>query len=213
MKLTKFVHSCVLVEDDGKTILVDPGQFSWQSGLFKIEALNNLDGVVITHEHFDHFNEEFVRAIISKFPDVLFVSTPAVVEKLPQLGAKQTTTESVDGIEIFSKAKHASLAPLGEAPDNVAVHVNGKITFGGDRHDLEATKDVLALTVTAPWGSMTDAVGMALNLKPKIILPIHDWHWNETARNEAYDRLEAFFGQYGISVLKPVDGQPLDITV
>lgn len=211
MKLTKFVHSCVLVEDEGKTILVDPGQFSWQSGLFNIEALNSLDAVVITHEHFDHFNEEFVTAIINKFPEVLFVSTTPVVEKLQQMGAKNTSTDSVDGIEIFSKVKHASLEPLDEAPDNIAVHIFDKITFGGDRHDLEETKDILALTVTAPWGSMTDAAAMALHLKPKIILPIHDWHWNDAARRQIYDRLEGFFAKHDIRFIKPVDGQAQEV--
>ncbi len=212
MKITKYAHSCLLIiADAGQAILVDPGQFSWESGLFEVSSLDALDTVVITHEHFDHFYQPFVEAVLQKFPDVQFVSTPTVVAKLRALGAKKATPESIAGIEVFSRKAHADLSPLGEAPENIAVHIDGKLTIGGDRHDLEESKDVLALTVTAPWGSMMSAAAMAERLRPKVIIPVHDWHWNEQARSGAYDRLEAFFADRNIIFLKPSDGQALEV--
>ncbi len=210
MKITKYVHSCLLVETEKQVILIDPGQFSWESGLFKVDSLDKLDVVVITHEHFDHFHVPFVEAVLRKFPQVQFVSTPAVVARLQEMGVSNATSESIPGVEIFSRKAHASLEPLGEAPENIAVHIADGLTIGGDRHDLEETKDALALTVTAPWGSMVGAAAMAQRLKPKIIVPVHDWHWNETARSGAYDRLEEFFAKQGTIFIKPVDGQAFE---
>ncbi len=212
MKITKFVHACLLIQtDNGRKLLVDPGQFTWESGLFDLNTIDNLDAIIITHEHFDHFYEPFVEVIYQKFSQVQFVATPTVVRKLRSMGIDYATSESATDIEIFSTKTHASLDPLGKAPENIAVHLLDRLTVGGDRHDLEETKEILALTVTAPWGSMINAVRMAQQLKPKVILPIHDWHWNEIARREAYDRLEEFFSIQGIRFLKPIDGQAIQL--
>ena len=211
MRLTKYVHSCVLVEHDDTVVLIDPGKFSWDSRLFSVQDLAQLDVVVITHEHFDHFSEAFVLALLQKFPDVQFVSTLPVIARLKELGAKNVTNDSIPGIQIFSTKLHASLEPLGQAPENIAVHVHNKITFGGDRHDLEESKDILALTVTAPWGSMMSAAKMALDLKPQKVVPIHDWHWNEQAREGAYQSLHSFFQKHDIEFMQPVDGEVFEV--
>jgi L-ascorbate metabolism protein UlaG (beta-lactamase superfamily) len=63
MRLTKFVHSCVLVEDNEKSILFDPGIFSWKSGLVDVAKLPQLDTIAISHRHPDHFAEPFVDAL------------------------------------------------------------------------------------------------------------------------------------------------------
>src|SRR3954470_11483178 len=49
MRITKFGHSCVRLEHDGKTVVLDPGMFT------DAEALDGADAVVITHEHPDHY--------------------------------------------------------------------------------------------------------------------------------------------------------------
>lgn len=211
MKLTKYVHACLLVETSSQTILVDPGQFSWESGLVSVDALSQLDAVVITHEHFDHFHPPFIAAVLKKFPGVTFVTTPSVAAKLHDMGAVRIFTDSIGSIAVFSKKHHASLEPLDKTPENIAVHIADKLTVGGDRQDLEETKEVLALTVTAPWGSMIAATGMAQRLKPKVIVPIHDWHWNDKARAAAYDKLEEFFAKHDIDFRKPADGQAIEV--
>ncbi len=213
MKITKYVHSCLLIEKDNKVVLCDPGQFSWESGLVDIDALPQLDLIIITHEHFDHMHMPFVTALRGKFPDVQILTTPSAKQQLESAGVNNVTTESHELATIFSSQTHASLDPLGDAPENIAVHVFDTVTVGGDRHDLEETKAVLALPATAPWGSMMSAATMLQRLKPQYVIPIHDWHWNEAARSQAYDRLEAFAKDIGITFLRPVDGQPLEVSV
>lgn len=50
MKITKFGHCCLLIEENGVRILTDPGTYSTQQSEVK-----NIDFVLITHEHADHF--------------------------------------------------------------------------------------------------------------------------------------------------------------
>lgn len=211
MKITKYVHSCLLVETEKETVLFDPGQFSWESGTFNIDTLKKLDIVVITHEHPDHFYDVFVKVIEEKFPKACFISTPTVVAELKKLGVKNAVCESMPSIKVFSTKRHAKIEPLAPSSENIAVHVADRLTVGGDRHDLEETKEILALPITAPWGSAREAADMALRLKPKFIIPIHDWHWNEAARLAEYGRSGEVYAHHGITLIKPVDGVPIEL--
>jgi len=212
MKITKFVHSCLLAEEGDHTVLFDPGEYSW--GSFDIDQLKKLDTVIITHEHPDHFHEPFVEALAQKFPDVCFITTPSVATRLHEMGIKNARCESVSPIKVFSTKRHASMVPLAPPPpENIAVHFADKLTVGGDRHDLEETKDILALSITAPWGSVREGAEMVMRLKPKYVIPVHDWHWNEQARQGEYERSSGAYKEHGITFLTPVDGQPMEVDV
>jgi L-ascorbate metabolism protein UlaG (beta-lactamase superfamily) len=209
MKITKYIHSCLLVEDADKTALIDPGQFSWDAGFFTPPRFKTLDTIIITHEHFDHCHMPLLEEMVKQFPQVEIITNPAVAAQLRATGFSQAQTEGAEEVEVF-EANHEPLEPLGKAPANIGVHYGGRLTHPGDSHSFAESKEILALPVTAPWGSMIRAAGLALELRPKYIVPIHDWHWNTTARQQAYDRLESFFAEHDITFLKVVDGQPIE---
>src|SRR5689334_4384932 len=52
MRITKFGHSCVRLDYDGRVVVVDPGMFT------EPEAVDGVGAVVITHEHPDHYLPE-----------------------------------------------------------------------------------------------------------------------------------------------------------
>ncbi|MBI3115325.1 MAG: MBL fold metallo-hydrolase, partial [Candidatus Kerfeldbacteria bacterium] len=56
MTITKYLHSCVLLEEDGFKLLFDPGTFVFVEGLFKPADLPKPDVVLITHGHPDHYD-------------------------------------------------------------------------------------------------------------------------------------------------------------
>ena len=60
---------------------------------------------------------------------------------------------------------------------------------------------------------MAIAVRVALDLKPHFVIPVHDWHWSDEARTQAYDNLETIFKQRGITFIKPVTGKPFVLDV
>jgi L-ascorbate metabolism protein UlaG (beta-lactamase superfamily) len=212
MKLTKFAHACVLAEDEQHTALFDPGEFAWGSGKLSLTSLPKLDYVLITHEHFDHFSEPFVKAIHARFPDVMFFSTQSVVATLKGWGIEKALSLSHENVELQS-LNHESMEPLSPAPQvqNVATHYKDIISHPGDSHHLTKSHDVLFLPVSGPWGATIDAIRMAVKLKPKTIVPVHDWMWNDQWRATMFDRMEAFFAESEIRFVKPVIGELFEV--
>lgn len=208
MKITKLGHSCLLVEVPApvnRTAIFDPGVYSQVD----IASLEFLDDIVITHEHPDHYDPDVMKKLTEKFPKVR-IKTPSTM--VPKLEGISVTTDAVDGIEIFD-ARHEGHGPFLVPPENIGVHYLGKLSHPGDSHSFLETKDILALPVTAPWGSTDRAVQLALQIKPKHILPIHDWHWKDEVREQMYDRLEILFKDYDMSFHKLRNGEPLVLDV
>ena len=208
MKITKFVHSCLLVEMPApinRTVLFDPGMMS--EGALDVDKLEFLDDIVITHEHGDHISISLMKKLVAKFPEVRILSTPTVVDLL----AREDITASdqpPEGMTLFN-SPHESVEPLFPLPEEIGVHYLNDFSHPGDSHSFSETKDVLALPITAPWGSTIRALNLALDLKPRYVVPIHDWHWNDAAREQTYDRFESILGEENITFLKMETGVPI----
>ena len=212
MKLTKFVHSCVLVEHEGKTVLFDPGVFSWNSGLIKVDSLPSLDAIVVSHKHADHCGEAFTRALVEAFPSTQWFAPQDAHEVLASWGVQDISNESRGNVNL-TEGNHAPVDPFAEQVQNLVTHWEDLVTHPGDTHDFTETKDVLLLPIQAPWGTTVRAVKRALELKPKYVLPIHDWMWRDEWRETSYDRLEQLFAESPITFLRPIDGQPIEVNI
>jgi L-ascorbate metabolism protein UlaG (beta-lactamase superfamily) len=211
MKITKFTHSCLLVEmpaPTDRTALFDPGVFS----TYNIDDFKFLDDIIITHEHADHMDIDRIKALRAKFPKARITAPADAKVKLDQAGVTGVSNEPSEGMKFFH-APHEEIAPLGwgPQPDEIGVHYLDMLSDPGDSHTFTETMPILALPVQAPWGSTVQAVKVALDLKPKYIIPVHDWHWNNEARQQMYDRLEQRFAEVGTTFIKPVDGEPFVI--
>jgi len=204
VKITKLGHACLLLETPERTALFDPGIYS----TVDLNTLPKLDDIIITHVHSDHFNLDLVEQLAVLYPQARITATPEIIEQLRDKNVAATGVSS-DGIQLFL-APHEGHEPFLAPPQNIGVHYLGTLTHPGDSHTFIATKPVLALPVQAPWGSTQKAVDLALELKPKYIVPIHDWHWRDEARTGLYDRLEQTFAAQGITFIKAVNGQPFE---
>lgn len=210
MKITKLVHSCLLVEMPApinRTALFDPGVM----GNVDADSLQYLDDIIITHGHADHFDLEVVKKLVAKFPDVRITAPDEVVQQLNSESIPATSAAS-EGI-VFFESPHENVQPLYPQPQEIGVHYLDKLSHPGDSHSFQETKAILALPVTAPWGSMIKAAQLGLELKPRYIIPIHDWHWNDDARKGSYEHLEKLFGDAGITFIKAVNGEPFVLDV
>jgi L-ascorbate metabolism protein UlaG (beta-lactamase superfamily) len=211
VKITKYVHSCLFIETPERVGIIDPGDYSWKSGLFDVERLDRLDDIVITHEHPDHFHVPFVKALLAKFPGTSVTTTEPVAAALRQEGVAAGVIGN-EAVEVFP-AGHETMEPLAVPPPNIGVHYLGALTHPGDSHHFTATKEILALPVTAPWGTVPRALQLALDLKPRYVVPIHDWHWNDTARAAMFQRFEGFFGNHGITFIKTNNGEAVEVNL
>ena len=212
MKITKYAHACLLVEADNRVGLIDPGNYSYTYGKFNLDNIAQLDDLIITHEHQDHMFIPMIQAVIAKFPNVAIVTTEVAKQQLAKEGITNVSTTGNEQIELF-EADHESMEPLFRVNQNTGVHYLNKLSHPGDSHHFAVSKDVLALPITAPWGTLAHAAEIGQNLKPKYIIPIHDWHFNDEARSSIYDWLEGFFKTLNITFIKPVDGQAIDLDI
>lgn len=207
MKVTKFVHSCLLVETPDRAVIFDPGVMS-ESALDPSQ-LQRLDDIFITHSHADHVSVGLLRRLLQAFPAVRITAPRSVVDLLAAEAIKATPKPPA-GVAFFD-SPHEDGGPLFETPEQQGYHYLEALSHPGDSHHFRETKAILALPVTAPWGSHVNAVKLALELQPRHVLPIHDWHWNDAARDSAYDAMARIFGGQGITFYQLPTGQPVTI--
>lgn len=210
MKITKYVHSCLVVETDDRVAVFDPGSMSTPA--LDASKLSRLDDILITHVHGDHVYAPLVKELVAKFPNVRITSTPEVADLLKEEGINVQTTPP-EGVSFF-EAPHESTEPLwpGQA-EEIGIHYLDQLSNPGDSHNFSETKAILALPITAPWGSAVKALNVAIELKPQYVIPVHDWHWHDQARKQMYDSFERVLSGYGITMLKPETGQTIDVQV
>lgn len=213
MKISKHVHSCLLIRDQNKTVIMDPGVFTYQEKALDLTTLDSLDYILITHQHPDHMYIPLIKELVQKFSEVKIISNPSIEKILGEEKIPVHTDLSVipadAGIQ-FEEVSHEKLWDI-EPPQNIVFTVFNKLTHPGDSHHFKTTSDILALPLTAPWGSTTEAVELALRLKPKVIIPIHDWMWKDQIRTAMYQRLEEFFKTKGIDFKAMETGDSVEL--
>ncbi len=212
VKITKFTHSCVLVESSEGVVLFDPGIFSWESGLVNLETFPRIDRVVVSHQHSDHCAEPFVRALVDKFPDLSWYAPRDSFEVLRSWGVNKVSNESTAKL-VISEQNHALVEPFGVQVNNLVSHWSGVVTHPGDTHDFTETKDILLLPIQAPWGTTIRAIELVYELKPKYVLPIHDWMWNEKWRESVYTRLDNLLIDSSTKFIRPEGGKSIEVIV
>jgi L-ascorbate metabolism protein UlaG (beta-lactamase superfamily) len=207
MRITKFIHACLLVETPDRTALFDPGTMSAEA--LDVSKLKQLNDIFITHVHADHCDPELIKQLVAKFPEVRITGTPETVAKLAETGII-AGDQPPKGVTFFD-SPHESVKPLFDPPQEIGIHYLDTLSDPGDSHSFHETKAILALPMTGPWGSSIKALNLALELKPQHVVPIHDWHWTDAAREQSYDKFESVLGEQGITFHKLQTGQPIQI--
>src|SRR6185369_3660474 len=134
MKISKHIHSCLLVEEGGKVILVDPGNYSAEEHALNIQSLTQLDEIAITHEHPDHMDIPTLKELVEKFPDVKIYSTPSVQGILTNEHIEVQTTNN-ENIQL-TPAPHEKIW-AGAPVANVMVTLFGRLSSPGDSFTLD----------------------------------------------------------------------------
>jgi len=177
MKIKKLGHCCLVVEENGKRVMTDPG--SWTTEKHKEEK--NIDLVIITHEHGDHIHIESLKKIIENNPDVAVITNKGVGKLLDEAGIKYEILEDKKpkdffGVEIEAhNCKHEEIyKDLGQV-ENTGFFIGKRFFYPGDSfYNPEKYVEVLALPVAGPWANVKGAVEYALVVKPKVCFPVHD---------------------------------------
>jgi L-ascorbate metabolism protein UlaG (beta-lactamase superfamily) len=195
MKLTKYEHACFTVEKDGKLLVVDPG--GWTNDL---AAPENVVGIVVTHEHADHFDVNALGALIGHNPEAQIFAHESITRQIAE-ALPSTAVVSGEGIEVgpfkleFYGGEHALIHPDIPPAINLAVMINGKIYHPGDSFtNPDRAVEVLALPVSAPWMKMSEALDFMMEIKPLIAFPTHDAILSDSGKSLA-DNLSGMFAE------------------
>lgn len=207
MQISKLLHSCLLVEEQNTTFLFDPGIYTYEAKVLHLSSLVKLDYLLITHEHADHFHLPLVKEIAQKFPAVKIVTNQSVAGILAKENIHAAITDTIITVE---ETPHEKLWDK-QTPENIAITIFNKLTHPGDSLHFIKSADILALPIAAPWGSTTEAVNKALEIKPKAIIPIHDWMWKDEIRTGMYQRLKTFFAEKNIDFKTPETGKIIEV--
>lgn len=171
--IRRLADSCVTVTTETGVTLIDPGFSTFDSGEIDLATIGDVSRVLVTHEHSDHLKPEFVRWLIDRRTDLTVHSNQAVADLL-RGHEIEVSTDDPPGVSSEDAAHE--MIPSGATPPNRSYTVEGLLTHPGDSQQPTVTAPVLALPLLAPWTSTTAAVAFARRLRPRMVIPIHDFY-------------------------------------
>ncbi|MFP1625113.1 MBL fold metallo-hydrolase [Streptomyces sp. 5K101] len=189
MRIVKKTHSCVRLEKDGHTLVIDPGGFSEQ------DAALGADAVLVTHEHPDHFDEGRLRAALEANPGAEIWTLRSVAEQISAafpgrvhtVGHGDTFTAAGFDVEVHGEL-HAVIHPDIPRITNVGYLVDGSLFHPGDALTVPGRPvDTLMLPVHAPWNKISEVIDYVREVRPRRAIDVHDGYLADIAR-PIYDR-------------------------
>jgi L-ascorbate metabolism protein UlaG (beta-lactamase superfamily) len=175
MRLTKMGHACIRLESDGTTLVIDPG------GLTEPEALEGADAVLVTHEHFDHFDEGRLRAALDASPGLRVWTNGATAAKLDAPGDRVTVVGhgdafDIEGIQVQVHGEwHAVIHPDIPRIGNVGFLIDGRIFHPGDAFTVpDLAVDTLMVPISGPWQKTAEVIDYVRAVQPAKAYSIHD---------------------------------------
>ncbi|MEU9619083.1 MBL fold metallo-hydrolase [Streptomyces sp. NPDC048155] len=210
LTLTKKTHSCIRLEKDGRTLVIDPGGFSEQDATVGAEAL------LVTHEHPDHFDEGRLRAGMEANPAAEIWTLRSVADRLSAAfpGRVHTVghgdTFSAAGFDVTVHGElHAVIHPDIPRITNIGFLVDGSVFHPGDALTVpERPVDTLMLPVMAPWNKISEVIDYVREVKPRRAIDIHDALLTDLAR-PIYDNQIGSLGGTDHGRLTPGDSTGL----
>jgi len=177
MKIIKLGHCCLVLEHEGSKIVTDPGSFTVE----ETKAVRDVDIILITHEHQDHFHTESIGVLLKNNPNAKVVSNGAVAKLLQAEGVHAIVVGDGQSVEIgniliegFGK-DHAPIYGTAGLVENTGYFIANKFYFPGDAfHNPGKPVDVLALPTAGPWMKISEAIDFAKAVKPRMAFPVHD---------------------------------------
>lgn len=195
----------MLIETKGKRILTDPGSYTIEAH----SKLENIDCILFTHEHQDHYHLESLKIILQKNPEAVIYSNSSVGELLDKEGIKHEVVNHGDDFIVGNVSilgigeKHAQMHSSIPISDNLGFFIGEGFWYPGDAFtDPEREIKILALPVSGPWMKIGEAIDYAILLKPKFAFPVHDG----TRFGSAHVFPAKILPNYGIEFIAMVEG-------
>jgi L-ascorbate metabolism protein UlaG (beta-lactamase superfamily) len=212
MRLTKFEHAALLLENSGRKLFVDPGSFTTP-----LTETANAAAVVITHEHPDHWTPEQLNRIVGMNPGVPIFAPAGVAAAATDFDI--TVVNAGDSVEVdgftlrFFGGTHAIIHSSIPVIDNLGVLINDTLFYPGDSFTIpqDVQVDVLAVPCGAPWLKIGEVIDYVQAVAPKRSFAVHEMVLSVAGKGMANQRIEAATQAGGGSFFPLQPGETLDI--
>ena len=186
--ITAIKHASLRIQFDGLEIQVDPVGKDCKPAT-DYTAFPKADIILVTHEHFDHFDRDAIAAL--KKDSTQVIANPAV-QKMLGFGTAMANGESrpigkvlaLDAVPAYNTtAGRTQFHPKGRDNGYVLTLDGLRIYIAGDTEDIpEMAKlkdiDVAFLPCNQPYTMTPEQVAKAAKIiKPKVLFP---YHYSET---------------------------------
>lgn len=186
--ITAHGHSCIRLQREDATLVIDPGSFSDPN------ALDGADAVLVTHEHPDHVAADRLIAALRSAPALHVWAPHDVVAQLTAAGADATQVHVAGSGDTFRAGgfdiqalggRHAVVHPTLPGLANLAYLVDGVALHPGDSFALapaDMPVEVVFVPVSAPWLKLAEAADYVHDVGAPIAVPIHDGILNDQGK-------------------------------
>lgn len=175
MKITKFGHACLLVEKNGVNLLIDPGSFTDLP-----DDLPVIDAVIVSEEHYDHFNLDNLQKITSTEDSLQIYTTESVAQQIAEHNFSvhtitDSTTVDVQGVKItLTPIDHAVVYQKSPCI-SLTIAIDNDLYYPSDSFTVTDQKyKVLALPTSGPWFKVESAIEFTNAVASDIVIATHN---------------------------------------
>ena len=178
MRLTKYTHACVRLDDGDRRLLVDPGIWTEPA------AYEGVTDVLVTHEHADHFDVAHLASLLTAGELRIFGpaglraaaeedGAPALAAVVRPVAPGDTFTAAGFAVRAVGGA-HAETYDGLPGCENVGFLVEG-VYHPGDSYFVPAEPvETLLVPASGPWTKLVEALDFTRAVAPARAVPIHD---------------------------------------
>ncbi len=174
MKITKYDQSCLLFEKNGRYILIDPVEISTE-----IPVVENIDAIIITHMHSDHYQPEVLDKFRLSNPEAKIIVAEDMIDNIKQPAQVASFDKGIQvgefNLRFFGKG-HAPIVDNVSPCKNFGVVIDGMFVNPGDSFSIPSVLKpvVLFVAVSAPWLKVDEVMKYIALMAPNKVIPVHD---------------------------------------
>jgi L-ascorbate metabolism protein UlaG (beta-lactamase superfamily) len=181
MKITKLEHATLVLEQNAKKLVIDPGVYTRP-----LDGITNVEAIVITHTHDDHCNEAQLVRLLESSPAAKIYGTDEVRNRLENYPDHKFQVTAVHHGDLF-KTGEFSLEFFGDMHieihrsipliQNCGVMINDRLYYPGDSYTQPDRKvEILACPTSAPWLKIGDVIDFITAVRPTKTFATHNIH-------------------------------------
>lgn len=196
MKVTKWQHALLQIEQAGAQLIVDPGFYS------ELPATQNVVAITLSHVHDDHSYRDHVEELVRRHPGALLFGTEEVRDKLSSLNVQpvyhgdrhQVGPFILDFYGDLHQEIHRSIPIV----QNFGLMVNQELYYPGDSYTIpEVRVPTLACPSIAPWLKISDVMDFVEAVRPQRAFPTHNALLSDVGHQLYNSRIQELVEKHG----------------